>query len=67
MRTRVARRAPVMAALVISSLGLVAFAPIAGAADGLEVTTPFPGVVVAPGNKVSFDLEVSSVAGPTST
>ncbi len=61
MRTRVARRAPVIAALVISSLGLVAFAPIARAADGLEVTTPFPGVVVAPGNKVSFDLEVSSV------
>ena len=61
MRTRVARRAPVMAALVISSLGLTAFVPIVGAANGLEVTTQFPGVVVAPGNKVSFDLEVSSV------
>ncbi|HEX2470980.1 MAG TPA: NEW3 domain-containing protein [Candidatus Limnocylindrales bacterium] len=61
MRSRVARRDPVMAALVISSLGLTAFAPIVGAADGLEVTTQYPAVVVAPGNKVSFDLEVSSV------
>lgn len=61
MRTRVARRAPVMAALIISSLGLTAFAPMAGAANGLEVTTQFPAVVVAPGNKVSFDLVVTSV------
>lgn len=61
MRSRVARRAPVMAALVITSFGLSSFAPIVGAADGLEVTTKFPAVVVAPGNKVSFDLEVSSV------
>lgn len=60
MRTRVARRAPIMAALVISSLGLTAFAPVVGAANGLEVTTQYPAVVVAPGNKVSFDLEVTS-------
>jgi uncharacterized membrane protein len=60
LRTKVARRAPIMAALVISSLGLTAFAPVAGAANGLEVTTKFPAVVVAPGNKVSFDLRVTS-------
>jgi uncharacterized membrane protein len=60
LRTRVARRAPVMAALVISSLGLIAFAPVVGAANGLEVTTKYPAVVVAPGNKVSFDLQVTS-------
>jgi uncharacterized membrane protein len=60
LRTRVARRAPIMAALVISSLGLTAFAPVVGAANGLEVTTQFPAVVVAPGNKVSFDLRVTS-------
>ena len=31
------------------------------AADGgLEVTTPYPAVAVAPGSKVSFDLTVSS-------
>ena len=60
MRTRVARRAPVMAALIISSLGLTAFAPVVGAANGLEVTTQYPAVVVAPGNKVSFELRVTS-------
>lgn len=61
MRSRVVRRGPVIAALVISSLVLTTFAPTAGAADGLEVTTPYPAVAVAPGNKVSFDLEVTSV------
>jgi uncharacterized repeat protein (TIGR01451 family) len=57
---RVARRAPATAALVISSLVLTVFAPTVGAANGLEVTTPYPAVAVAPGNKVSFDLTVSS-------
>ena len=60
MQSRVARRAPVTAALVISALVLPIFAPVAGAANGLEVTTPYPAVAVAPGNKVSFDLTVSS-------
>jgi uncharacterized membrane protein len=58
--TRVARRAPATAALVISSLVLTVLAPTVGAANGLEVTTPYPAVAVAPGNKVSFDLSVSS-------
>jgi uncharacterized membrane protein len=57
---RVARRAPAAAALVISSLVLAVLAPTVGAANGLEVTTPFPAVAVAPGNKVSFDLTVTS-------
>jgi uncharacterized membrane protein len=57
---RVARRAPAAAALVISSLVLAVFAPTVGAANGLEVTTPFPAVAVAPGNKVSFDLTIDS-------
>jgi uncharacterized repeat protein (TIGR01451 family) len=57
---RVARRASFTAALVISSLVLAIFAPTVGAANGLEVTTPFPAVAVAPGNKVSFDLTVDS-------
>ena len=60
MQSRVARRAPAIAALVISSLVLTVFAPTVGAANGLEVTTPFPAVAVAPGNKVSFDLTVDS-------
>jgi uncharacterized membrane protein len=49
-----------MAAFVVTSLALGVHAPVVGAADGLEVTTPFPAVAVAPGNKVSFDLTVSS-------
>ncbi len=61
MRSRFARRAPITAALIISALGLTTFAPLVGAANGLEVTTPFPAVAVAPGNKVSFDLTVTSV------
>ena len=61
MQRSVARRAPALAALVISSLVLTIFAPVAGAANGLEVTTPYPAVAVAPGNKVSFDLTVTSV------
>ncbi len=48
------------AALLMTSLVLATVAPAVAAADGLEVTTPFPAVVVAPGNKVSFDLTVSS-------
>lgn len=61
MRRRVARRGSVIAPLVISSLVLTTFAPTVGAANGLEVTTPYPAVAVAPGNKVSFDLQVTSV------
>jgi uncharacterized membrane protein len=49
-----------MAALITSTLILATFAPIVTAANGLEVTTPYTAVAVAPGNKVSFDLEVSS-------
>ena len=60
MRSPVARHAPAMAALITSTLILAAFVPVVTAADGLEVTTPYTAVAVAPGNKVSFDLEVSS-------
>jgi uncharacterized membrane protein len=60
LRSHVARRASAMAALITSTLILANFAPIVTAANGLEVTTPFTAVAVAPGNKVSFDLEVSS-------
>jgi uncharacterized membrane protein len=60
LRSPDARRAPVIAALISSSLVLAAFVPVVTAANGLEVTTPYTAVSVAPGNKVSFDLEVSS-------
>ena len=56
----VARHARFTAALVISTLVLATFAPAVSADDGLEVTTPYPAVAVAPGTKVSFDLTVSS-------
>jgi uncharacterized membrane protein len=60
LRSPVARRAHVTAALITSSLILAALAPAVSASNGLEVTTPFTAVSVAPGNKVSFDLTVSS-------
>lgn len=49
-----------MAALITSSLVLTTFVPVVTAANGLEVTTPYTAVSVAPGNKLSFDLQVSS-------
>jgi uncharacterized membrane protein len=62
---RVARHVRATAALIISTLILGAFAPLVAADGGLEVTTPFPGVAVAPGTKVSFDLTVSSTRDAT--
>ncbi len=47
-------------ALVIATVVLWTFAPAVSADNGLEVTTPYPAVAVAPGTKVSFDLKVSS-------
>jgi uncharacterized membrane protein len=46
--------------LVIATMALSAFAPAVSADGGLEVTTPYPAVAVAPGTNVSFDLKVSS-------
>ena len=58
-RARVAvRRAAVIAAGAALMLG--ALAPTASADDGLEVTTAYPAVAVAPGSKISFDLKVTS-------
>jgi uncharacterized membrane protein len=58
---RVSRRARVAAALTFASLVLGTLAPSVAADDGLEVTTPFPAVAVAPGDDVSFELTVTSV------
>jgi uncharacterized membrane protein len=58
LRRSFARSGRVTTALVISTLVLWSFAPAVSADDGLEVTTPFPAVAVAPGTKVSFDLTV---------
>jgi uncharacterized membrane protein len=46
--------------LAVGTLLLGAFAPAASADGGLEVTTAYPSVAVAPGSKVSFDLTVTS-------
>ncbi len=60
MHSSVARHVRIAAALLITSMALAVAAPTVAAADGLEVSTPFPAVAVAPGNKVSFDLTVTS-------
>ena len=46
--------------LAVGALLFGALAPTVAADDGLEITTPYPAVAVAPGSKVSFDLTVSS-------
>jgi uncharacterized membrane protein len=65
LHRRLARHARGTAALVISALLLATLAPSVAADDGLEVTTPFPAVAVAPGTKVSFDLTITSTRNAT--
>ncbi len=60
MPRRVARHVRATAALAIAFSILALTVPTVAADNGLEVTTPFPAVAVAPGSKVSFDLTVSS-------
>jgi uncharacterized membrane protein len=47
-------------ALLTSLVVLIALAPTAAANHGLLVTTPYPAVAVAPGEDVTFDLEVGA-------
>jgi len=51
-----------MAALTLSSMVLATLVPFATAANGLEITTPYTAVSVAPGNKVSFDITVTATS-----
>lgn len=60
MHWRFARHVRATAALVITTLVLATIVPTVAADGGLEVTTPYPAVAVAPGTKVSFDLTVTS-------
>ena len=46
-------------AAAIAGLVLSSFVPTVAADDGLEMTTPFPAVAVAPGSSASFDLSVN--------
>ena len=59
MRTTIVRRVRVASALIAASYILTAVAAPVSAADGLEITTPYPSVAVAPGSKVSFDLTIA--------
>lgn len=65
MPRRVARHVRITAALMLAFSILGVAVPSVAADDGLEVTTPFPAVAVAPGSKVSFDLTVSSPSTAT--
>ena len=47
-------------AIALGMLLVGTMAPPAAAANGPDLTTPFPAVVVAPGSKVSFDITVAS-------
>lgn len=60
MPRRVTRRARVAAAITFASLVLGTLVPTVAADDGLEVTTPFPSVAVAPGDDISFELTITS-------
>lgn len=60
MRRTLARSVRATTALIIATLALWTFVPGVAADGGLDVTTPYPAVAVAPGTKVSFDLTVSS-------
>lgn len=62
MSRRASRPARTAVAIVITALWALAAAPLVVADDGLEVTTPYPAVAVAPGSKVSFDLTITSDA-----
>lgn len=61
MRTSFVGRVRVASALVAASTILAVVAAPVAADDGLEITTPYTAVAVAPGSKVSFDLTVTSV------
>lgn len=60
MRRRIARHARLAAAFSIALMALLVTVPAVAADDGLTISTPYPAVVVAPGSKVSFDLQVAS-------
>jgi uncharacterized membrane protein len=51
--------------LVAAAAFLVGLAPAVGAAGGLDVTTPYPSIAVAPGSSASFDLTITSATAGT--
>lgn len=61
-----ARPTRLITAITLGTLLLTLLAPATAADDGLEVTTPFPAVAIAPGSSASFDLSVT-LTGVTTT
>ena len=66
MRTSFAWPVRLTVALALASVVMATIIPSVSADNGLQVTTPYPAVTVAPGSKVSFDLTVSSTRGSSS-
>jgi len=64
LAARVRRPAVFLAAAAVFLVGLV---PSVGAAGGLEVTTPYPSIAVAPGSSASFDLTITSATEGTAS
>jgi uncharacterized membrane protein len=62
LTARVRRPAVILAAAAVFLGGL---APAVGAAGGLDVTTPYPSIAVAPGSSASFDLTITSSTAET--
>jgi uncharacterized membrane protein len=60
LRRRIGRPVRSTTGLILAFAIIAATVPAVAADDGLEVTTPFPAVAVAPGSQVSFDLTVTS-------
>jgi uncharacterized membrane protein len=60
LRTSFAWPVRLTVALALASVVMATIIPSVSADNGLQVTTPYPAVTVAPGSKVSFDLTVSS-------
>jgi uncharacterized membrane protein len=57
-KDRARRAVPALAAALVVMSWLVPAAALG--ADGLQVTTPYPGVAVAPGEDVKFDLSIKT-------
>ena len=64
LTARLRRPAVFLAAAAVFLVGLV---PSVGAAGGLEVTTPYPSIAVAPGSSASFDLTITSTTEGTAS
>lgn len=58
---------PLAAFLTALTVGAAVAPPLARAANGISLTTPYPGVDVEPGQSVTFDLTVHNSGGSGTT